>query len=203
MLHKAILFVGMTYAFPFLGYSQNLSADQASSILKSTTPLLEPWIKLGATDPDERKAAEKLYDSQIIAITVLATTKDASVSALLIPYLDYPAKGYSPARFLSLADATEDIEVTRSHWPAFSALLELPGSTQALIVYVLNSNNPIRFRVAALHVLRYKDPVKFKETVSSFRLGFPHLGPNANAYLQSIEDGSRAYWGAFPFDPTK
>ena len=202
-----VLFVIITLIYPTTSLAQEMSPEQAMSVLKETTPILDPWVRLGTTDPAERKATQQLYDSQISAIEVLGKTKNASAASWLILFLNYPAKGYAPAHVFMAPDLdeseTEDVKVTRSHWPAFDALLNIPGSSKTLAIYALDARNSPRFRIAALHVLRYANIEEFKAVALKFRQGFPHLGQDANGYLQAIEDGSRSFCGVYPFDPTQ
>jgi hypothetical protein len=191
----------------FPGMAQGLSIDQAMQILQTTKPIPSPWVTMGATDPKEKAAAVELFRKQMDAIFVIGKARLPKSSRLLIPYLDYSTKDVKHVAY-SLADVlhprpAEDFQVTRNYWPVFSALLDIPGSSQVLMAYALDVHNPLVVRIAAFHVLRYSDTKKFKAVAEAFHKEFPSMGPHSQVLFNAIEDGSKPFKGITFFDPTQ
>jgi len=179
-----------------LGMGQGLSLEQASEVLKTTKPLVIPLVAIGLTDPKQKRINEQLYDEQIESIKILGRGKSPAYVLILIPFLDYPIRGFSYTRLFAYPKK-EDINQTRNNWPAFSALLSIPGSSQVLMDYSLNEQNDLRYRMATLNVLRYLDINKFSAVKNSLNKELVHLRPDTKIYLNAIESGNHSFNGLY------
>jgi len=142
-------------------FAQEERVDEAIHLLQTTKPLSDPFADICDPDPVKREAASLLHTMQIGAAEVLRLAHDPRAANVLIPYLNYQAKGYHP--YVShFHREPEKIEVTRSHWPIFSVILDIPDSDKALMEYALNAKNPPDFRFASLAALKYKSIDEFK-----------------------------------------
>jgi hypothetical protein len=157
--------------------------------------MFNPRFEMASPDPTMRNLATKLYNLQIDAMGVLGKAKVANAAAVLIPYLDYKSRDCSDLIRPMPIGYTEDIKITRHHWPAFSALLDTPGSSQVLMTYALDTRNPIDYRIASFHVLRYLDQNKFNSVAKVFDQEFADARPHVKRIFQNIENGRSTYSG--------
>jgi hypothetical protein len=178
--------------FLTLADAQTMTVEQAKSILITTKPIPSPTVAFGFTDPVARSAAEQLYDRQIRAITTLAEANIPDVTKLLIPFLNYPRKGfeYPVPDPQPVATGTNVYKSQRKDWPVFSAIVAVPGAGQSLLDYVRDKGNPDEYRIAAFQVLRAVDIGKFRTVAKELDAEFAGAGPESAEYLNEIKAGS-------------
>ena len=181
--------------------AQELSADQAIQVLRTTKRLEVTALDLHFGTPSERHTVEERYDQQMKAINVIKLAKDPAVAAVLIPFLDYSAKDYNLFAPLTPTELPhpEDINLTRKRWPVFSVILDMPGSAKVLQNYALDVKNPIDLRVTAFFALRYdNEAAAFKAVSDKMREEFSNAGPKVKDCLDSIVNGKLWFSGTPP-----
>jgi hypothetical protein len=182
-------------------HAQEITVQQAADVLRNTKPMIAPFMEMGLVDPEKRRAARQLYEEQIKAIQVIGGARVPDTARLLIPYLDYPTKNAIPGTVLFIKPEPENVNYTLSKWPALSALLNIPDSEKILADYALDTGHKVRFRFAALHALRYyPDKSQFRSVSAKFDKEFASADSHITAYLKAIENGKRAFSGAYPIE---
>ncbi|MDR0532539.1 MAG: hypothetical protein LBH01_01135 [Verrucomicrobiales bacterium] len=175
--------------------------DDAVNYLKSSAPMLHPRIQLGLTDESKRQAARSLFNKQVEALTLLKQSKNTSLIPLLIPFLDYcvspvPLNGgqAGPSSF------TFTLEELCDALPALAAIVNKPGANEALAEYAKNTKNPLDYRMASFHVLRYLDRKRFDEVAGVLNKEFANKKQFLRNYLKSIWKEGRPFRGIYPIE---
>lgn len=197
LLGKAILLLLFAMCLPE-ACSQDPAVTEAINILKTTKAMYEPWGEINQVNPDKKKAARILFDKQIRAINVLGKAKVDGTAELVVPFLNYNSNEYA---FIGGYNQPPhpSLEQTRNQWPAFSALIELPGAAKALSNCALDKNEDFRYRVAALAALRYVDKIQCAKIA-------PILIDQATTsrqklYIHGVNDGTIPFQGVYFFPP--
>ena len=128
-----------------------------------------------------------MFDSQTNAIAVLAKAKRSGTASLLIPYLDYPTLNYMSLHSYRYPMDNEDTNDTLSIWPALYALTQIPDSAEALSAYILKTNNPADFRLAAFWALRYVDKHQLKPIGDKLTLEFSN-SQRARSFISIVQE---------------
>lgn len=61
----------------------------------------------------------------------------------------------------------------------------------------MNPRYPVKYRIAAFHVLRYVDKAGFGTVATSFDQEFTKAGPEAQGYLKAIKNGNAPFQGIY------
>jgi hypothetical protein len=163
--------------------------NNAVMTLEANKPTAVPLLGLG------NKANLELYDRQINAIYIIGKAKASWTAKYLIPYLDYPARNYDGGSGHFGPPVPEDINKTRSYWPAFSALLDIPNSSEALVSYTLNKENPFDFRAACMSALRYINKQQCEDVADSL-LSETSISETQKKFIKASENGILPFKGA-------
>jgi len=179
-------------------FAQDQAITEAINILKTTKAMYEPWGQIHQVNPDKMKEASVLFEKQISALNILRNAKINGIAELVVPFLNYNSNEYA---FMGGYDQAPhpSLEQTRNQWPAFSALIELPGAAKALSNCALDKNEPLDFRVAALAALRYIDKTQCDKIA-------PILIDQATTnrqklYIHGVNDGTIPFQGIYFFPP--
>jgi len=178
--------------------SQDPAVTEAINILKTTKAMREPFGQIHQANPAKMKDASLLFEKQMSAINILGKAKIDGAAELFVPYLNYNSEGY-PFLFGYNPRTPETLEQIRNQWPAFSALIGMPGAAKALSNCALDKNEDFSYRVAALAALRYIDktqcdkiaPILIDQATTSQQKG----------YIQEVEEGKRPFQGTYFFPP--
>ena len=113
---------------------------QAKLILSAKDHLKSPLEKLSPLG----KIDLKFYTSQLNAIKILGSNADLKAVGGLIIYLDYPVSAMDVlTKFPHMNELPEEaLQNTRSTWPAFAAILDIPHSQDILSIYALDKIIP-------------------------------------------------------------
>ena len=107
----------------------------------------------------------ELFQAQVEAIQLLGKVGDADDIKLLIPFLDYPGEG----AYNYFGVIPPDLEYIKLHWPAFAAISGIPRSTEALMIYGADKNNPVDYRLTVFLMLKYLSPDTFTQCIDEVR----------------------------------
>ena len=91
-----------------------------------------------------------------------------------------------------------DITVVALHWPAFAVIVGIPNVAPVLTKYVMDTQNPLDYRIAVFHVLRYIDTDAFKRVADSLDKELAESAPSTRKILKAIENGGREFEGIYP-----
>jgi hypothetical protein len=128
----------------------------------------------------------KFYQRQLKAIDYIGARQIKAAIPQLILYLDYATSG-AAAAFKDYAHGPET-DRAKKVWPAFGALLEIPGSGEVVRDYCLDPVHPFRYRVAALDALYFIDPGLFDVSLQALKAE----GVNE---LNSYDPAHVSFWG--------
>ncbi len=178
--------------------AQSPTAPDWASILSDAkhvsdvpTAMLTPITS--STSEAERKNAtteRQLIQQQFAAMEYIRANKIVAAIPTLIHYLNY-AK--SPGIF-DLAHGP-DLSNVKANWVAFGALVDMPESSDYLQKYCLDRKNPMEYRLAALHCLKYVDQRAFEACWASLKTTLSNV--KALDYLAYIK-GRRAQFVGIP-----
>ena len=164
------VFAGL-FLLSFSAKAQTTAVAESEQFLQSHDPMREPLLERKSGETAKRESAEKLFRSQLQAIHDLDKSTDPAAIGALIPYLGYTS--YDSFTFASLHEGAHpkiaDISET---YPAFEAIISNPAAGDELQSYVLNSDHPVKYRLAAVHVLRYVDKDRFQTAAKKLKQEF-------------------------------
>ncbi len=136
----------------------------------------------------------KFYQRQLKALDYIREHKIKAALPQLILYLDYPTSQMEAG----LKDPAHGRETDRGKkvWPAFGALLEMPGSGEALQDYSLDPTHPMRYRQETFIILSYMDP----HLVESCWQALKNKGQDKEFQktFDWIKTGHAFFWGVEP-----
>lgn len=140
------------------------------------------------------RAPEKriFYQKQLKAIDYIREHLIKAAIPDLILYLDYPTSGLEAA----LKDYAHGPEMDRSEkvWPAFGALMEIPGSDKVLRDYCLDASRPMRYRRAAFVILKYLNPSLLESCWQTLKSA--ELDKKSRDQFEAIKNDPHAFfWG--------
>jgi hypothetical protein len=183
-------------------FADDNSVESATQVLSANNPLCDPQVEARLIDTKKRDTAMQLWEAQIKAIRELDGTSNPAVIPILIPYLAYPSDLNSNYIVLEDYRKKQDIETLRSKWPVFGIITRIPNAGIALTHYVEDSRNPIDYRGAAFHVLRYVDQDQFEKLSEAFNKVFGQSNTPAAMYLKGVESGRIPFHGIHYFTVT-
>ena len=78
----------------------------------------------------------------------------------------------------------------------------MPGAADELLKYALDVKNPLDYRVAAFHVLRYIDAAKFDIAAKRFDTELASANSDIKLFIKAVEAGTSDFDGIFPLSST-
>jgi len=193
------IIVGNSNAKVLINNAISPAADHAINILTSTKPMYDPYFEMGFVDQAKSKANAELYRNQLIAISLLGKEKIPGTAPYIIPFLNYPSRNVEGQFRGGLRHGVEipveDTNNTRIEWPAFSALLDIPGAHNDLKAYALDKQNPAESRFAAFAALRYLDKSDCELVGKALSAEFSG-SEGAQINIKAVESGRFIYSGA-------
>jgi hypothetical protein len=147
-----------------------------------------PALLVTPKTPEGLKKTQDILKHQILAIEYIRDNKIKSAIPNLITYLNYalePGAG-DPAHGPDLANV-------KKNYIAFGALVDMPESARLLNEYCLNPKNPLGYRLAALHTLKYIDNNLFEKACIPFEND--RSNPKIIAYVKYLHSPHAQFMG--------
>ena len=173
--------------------------EEALSLLQNTKIINSPYRWFWANG-HEALAIQSLYQKQVAAMNVLASSKDGKYISVLIAYLDYSQAGSmygidDPNVASGGNRAPYSKKAISEYWPAAGAILAIPDCAKYLEAYTMEKRNPANLRIVSFELLKYADKATFERTANALEAT---SGPKAKAVLKNIESEVLEFDGLKP-----
>ncbi|HUB67309.1 MAG TPA: hypothetical protein VL981_07490 [Candidatus Methylacidiphilales bacterium] len=176
--------------------SEPMTAAKALDLLSPARHVADPeWFCWAAALPEsadytpENIKTANLVHQQFDAIEYIGAHQIKEGIPNLIEYLNYRSAippVSSPAHHMGPGD----LGYIKSYYVAFGALVDMPGAAPILKDYCLDEKNPLGYRIATLHALKYIDTSTFEECWSDLKKG--ESLPSVQSYLDNLKTNTVA-----------